>query len=270
MEITKMHSIGNSYVIMEDFGRKLEPKYPAIARAISDKNFGVGSDGILIVNRRRGGKYRMRVFNPDGSEAEMSGNGMRMFARYLNDRKLIESEAKIEFGGSEGGRIVRTMVNADKSITVEMGRGIMLDARTIDVNGRRFSGVNVDVGNPHFVVFGKNQREIRANARNYGSAIECHSAFKPVRTNVEFAFVTKRDEIVLHTWERGAGLTLACGTGACAAALAALRENMTESIVKVKLPGGTLRVEINSNDSILLSGPAEYIFSGEVDLDTLL
>jgi diaminopimelate epimerase len=270
MRITKMHGIGNSYVIIEDLERELEPRYPAIAKTISDKNFGVGSDGILVVNNGKTERYRMRVFNPDGSEAEMSGNGIRMFARYLHDRKLIEREAEIEAGGSRGGRIVRVNVNADNSITVGMGRGIMLDTKTIHVSGRRFSGVNVDVGNPHFVVFGRSPGEIKEDAQNYGSALEHHRAFRPARTNVEFAFVRNREEIVLYTWERGAGLTLACGTGACATALAALRKNLTESIVKVKLPGGTLRVEINSGDSILLSGPAEYIFSGEVDLGRLL
>lgn len=264
-----MQGIGNSYVIFEDTERKLEQKYPAIARALSDKNFGIGSDGILVVNKGRKAKYHMRIFNPDSSEAEMCGNGIRMFARYLYDKNLIGKIAEIEVGGSKGGRIVKPRINPDKTMTVDMGKGMITGKKSIGANGVKFSGIKVSVGNPHFVIFSGSAVEAKKNAEKYGSAIENHAVFMPARTNVEFAFVKSKCEILMHVWERGAGLTLACGTGACAAAFAAFKERIAGNKVNVNLPGGRLAIEIKNDGSILMTGPAEYIFSGTVDLDRI-
>ena len=264
-----MHGIGNSYVLIEDFERRLEQKYPAIAKVISDKSFGIGSDGILVVNKGKYG-YWMRVFNPDGSEAEMCGNGIRMFARYLYDKKLIKRESDIEVGGSKGGRVVKPKINPDKTVTVDIGKGEILGKNSLAINDIKFNGVAVSVGNPHFVIFSRSEDEARQNAEKYGSAIENHEALMPARTNVEFAFVKDKSNIAMHVWERGAGLTLACGTGACAAAFAAFREKTAENKTRVVLPGGVLSIEINKDNSIMMTGPAEYIFTGTVDLDKLL
>ncbi|MBI2076284.1 MAG: diaminopimelate epimerase [Candidatus Aenigmarchaeota archaeon] len=270
IQITKMHGIGNSYVIIEDIDRALEPKYTALAKLISDKNFGIGSDGILVVNKGRLAKYWMRVFNPDGSEAEKSGNGIRMFARYLYDKKLISNESDIEVGGRHGGQIVRPRITSDKSVTVNMGKGEILEKEIIVVEEMEFNGIRVSVGNPHFVIFAKNEKEADAYAKKYGSAIENHGAFSPARTNVEFVSVPDKRKIFVSVWERGAGLTLSSGTGSCAAAFAAFKENRIENKVTVKLAGGDLMIEIRNDDSVLMTGPAEYIFSGAVDLDKLL
>ncbi len=264
-----MHGIGNSYILIEDFERRLKQKYPAIAKVLSDKSFGIGSDGILVANKGKIAEYWMRIFNPDGSEAEMCGNGIRMFARRLYDKKLIKRESGIEVGGSRGGRIVKPKINPDKTVTVDMGKGEMLGRKELVVNGMKFSGTKVSVGNPHFVIFSRSESEAKKNAEKYGSAIENHKAF-PDRTNVEFAFPKNKNEIVMHVWERGAGLTLACGTGACAAAFAAFREGRTGNKLNVNLPGGRLAIEIKNDGSILMTGPAEYIFTGTVDLDKML
>ena len=270
LEITKMHGIGNSYVILEDLGKKFQSKYSKIAKMVSDKNFGVGSDGILVVNKGRIANYWMRVFNPDGSEAEKSGNGIRMFARYLYDKRLIEREAEIEVGGSKGGTIVRSRINNDNSVTVDMGKGELLGKKTLEINGMKFVGMHVSVGNPHFVVFANSEREAKDNALKYGSAIENHGMFKPNRTNVEFVFVKGKDNIALNVWERGAGLTLSSGTGSCASAFAAFKENKVKNKVNIELPGGNLKIEVKADDRILMSGPAEYIFSGSIDLDKIV
>ena len=270
IKITKMQGIGNSYVLIEDLDRKLESKYSNIAKTISDKSFGVGSDGILVVNKGKLAKYWMRVFNPDGSEAEMCGNGIRMFARYLYDKKMIGKEAEIEVGGSKGGKIVKPRINPDDSVTVDMGKGKIMKKSTLEISGMKFLGTQTSVGNPHFVVFVDDEKMARENAKKYGSSIENHAAFKPARINVEFAAVKNERNLMVHVWERGAGLTLACGTGACATTFTAFKENMIKNKVDVKLPGGNLTIEIKDDDTILMSGPAEYIFSGVIDLDKLL
>ncbi len=266
LPITKMHGIGNSYVIIDDMDRKLEPMYPDIAKAISDKSFGVGSDGILVLNKGMRVRFCMRIFNPDGSEAEMCGNGIRMFALYLFDRKLIGREAEIEVGK---GKIVRSRINSDKTITVDMGKGELLQRIAISVDGKTFTGLHVSVGNPHFVVFTGSEEEALKNVRNYGSIIERHKMF-PNRTNVEFAYVKNKSSISIRVWERGAGPTLACGSGASATAFAAFKEKKTDNRVNVALPGGALTIEVADDDSILMTGPAEYIFSGTIDVDKML
>lgn len=264
-----MHGIGNSYVLFEDVDRKLERHYAKLAHALSDKSFGIGSDGILVVNKGKRAKYWMRVINPDGSEAEMCGNGIRMFARYLYDKKLIGREADIEVGGSRGGRIVRPRINKDDTVTVDMGTGKILGKAVLGIDGTHVSGVKVSVGNPHFVIFTETEKEAKENAKRYGSVIENHGEF-PRRTNVEFVYVKSKDVIIVHVWERGAGPTLACGTGASAATFAAFKGKKTNNTVRVKLTGGTLGIDIKPDDSIHMTGPAEYIFTGEINLDSLL
>ncbi len=263
--ITKMHGIGNVYVIIEDVDRKLEPMYPDIAKAISDKSFGVGSDGILVLNKGAQARFRMRIFNPDGSEAEMCGNGIRIFARYLFDKNLIGRDAEIEVGK----RILRPRINDDMSVTVGIGKGQLLERVAVAVSNKTFCGLSVSVGNPHLVIFSDSEEEAAQDAKNYGVQIENHKMF-PNRTNVEFAYIKNRDFISVHVWERGAGLTLACGSGASATAFAAFKEKKTNNKVSVKLPGGRLSIEVTADDNIVMSGPAEYIFSGTVDLDNLV
>ena len=264
MQITKMHGIGNSYIVIEDLQGKMKSKYSSLAKKLSDKSFGVGSDGILIVAKGKKAKYWMRIFNPDGSEAEMCGNGIRIFTRYLFDKKMIGKESIIEVGGSKGGKIVKTKISRN-IVTVDMGKCEIRGTKTIEIGGKKFDGITVSIGNPHFVIFSKNSEEAEQNAKKYGSAIENHTSF-PNRTNVEFVAPKGKEESNVYVWERGAGPTLACGTGACASAFAAYKDNRTEQKVKVKLPGGTLNIEIKDDNRVIMSGPAEYIFSANIKI----
>ena len=267
MQITKMHGIGNSYIVIEDLKGVLKSKYSFLAKKLSDRSFGIGSDGILVVAKGKKAKYQMRIFNPDGSEAEMCGNGIRIFTRYLYDKKMIGRKADIEAGGSKGGRIVRTEIKGN-IVTVDMGKCEIRGTKIIEVGRRKFDGISVSVGNPHFVIFSKNEEEAEENANKYGSSIENHSSF-PNRTNVEFVSPKGKEELIVHVWERGAGHTLACGTGACASAFAAYKDNKTGKNVKVKLLGGTLHIEIKDDNRVMMSGPAEYIFSANIDINKL-
>ena len=269
LEITKMQGLGNNYVVIEDMQRKYEKIYPKIAKAVSNVNFGIGSDGILVVNKGRLAKYHMRIFNPDGSEAELSGNGVRIVSMYLHDRKMIGSSARIEAGGKKGGRTIKVSIENSRYVTVDMGKGEIISSKTITANGAKFSGYYATVGNPHFVIFTKDEKTAKRNAEVYGSAIEHNKAF-PHGVNVEFAYVKNNREIVLHVWERGTGITIACGTGSCASAFTALRQGKVQNPVKVKLVGGYLTINVKDDDTILMRGPVGYIFSGNLYIDEVI
>ena len=268
-----MHGIGNSYILLEDLNNDLRLLYPKLAVVLSNPSYGIGSDGLLVVTRGKLAPLQMRVFNPDGGEAEMCGNGIRMFARYVKDRGLCTGdELRVEVGGKEGGRVViprLTFRNGTfHSVRVNMGKGRVIDrVKEVDV-GVVFTGSHVSVGNPHFVIFGPSSEEL---ARKYGPLIENHALFQPERTNVEFVEPKTPNDVVVHVWERGAGYTLACGTGACAVAFVAQRvQTGFERDMTVHLPGGDLDVSMSSDYTIFLEGPAEYIFEGSVDIDHIL
>lgn len=273
-EFVKMHGTGNSYILIEDLYQHLEHLYSHLAVILSDKNYGIGSDGLLIINKGNLAPLRMRVFNPDGNEAEMCGNGIRMFARYVWDKGTYrKKEIQVEVGGKEGGRIVVPKLNFKNeevcSVTVDMDKGRFLEEnKKVKLVDTTFEGSHVSVGNPHFVVFVENPTE--KMARQYGPQIENHEDFKPSRTNVEFAEIQNPNSISVHVWERGAGYTLSCGTGACAVALAAHRLKKTNEDMKIHLPGGDLDVSVLDGDRISMKGPAEYIFEGSIDSDRLL
>ncbi len=270
LPISKMHGIGNSYAVIDDLKGDLEKDfgYDLIGRALSDKSFGAGSDGVLVVRRGNAAPYWMRVLNPDGSEAEMCGNGIRMFARYLWDTYMQRNaESEVEVGGLHGGRIVKPKLNFDQrgavqSVTVDMGVGEFIErpkAVYVPESGT-FMGNHVSVGNPHFVAFALDRSEASYYAKNFGSVLENHQDFRPARTNVEFAYAPNKKELYVYVWERGAGPTLACGTGACASQFAAYKDERTDSKAVVHLPGGDLDVSVSPNDRITMTGPAEYIF----------
>ena len=274
LPITKMHGIGNSYVLIDDFHGNLETRfdYRALAKAISDKSYGVGSDGLLVAREGKLAPYWMRVLNPDGSEAEMCGNGIRMFARYLHDLGLADVSIDVEVGGVSGGKTVRPYVNDDRTVTVDMGKGEILESgKQIEVqfygesSGHMLKdfvhGDHISVGNPHFVVREDTIERAKRFEEKYGSLIENHQAFQPARTNVEYVTPLNRDELFVYVWERGAGATLACGTGACASQFAMYKSGFTWPEAIVHLPGGDLQVVVLSDDTIMMTGPAEYIFT---------
>ncbi|KXA89465.1 hypothetical protein AKJ62_03080 [candidate division MSBL1 archaeon SCGC-AAA259D14] len=262
MRIIKMHGLGNSQTIVPDFDEQLEEKkelsYGKIAKALCNPNFGVGSDQIIILLPSEKADFRIRIFNKDGSEAEMCGNGIRCVARYLFDRDMVGRILSIET--KAGIKELKISEGDDgMKIEVDMGRGeIVEDVKKV----QGFEGTFVSVGNPHFVIFTEDaSKEMALMA---GPDLENADEFQPDKTNVEFATLRTKNEIETYVWERGAGLTLACGTGACATAFAAVKKGFVDSRVKINLLGGKIEVRISNNDEIKMVGPAEYIFRGDV------
>jgi len=298
LKFTKLEGCGNDFVVVDlreggpvsGFGVP-SPDNAEAARALCDRRFGVGGDGVLAIvpPTLDGALARMRVFNADGSEAEMCGNGIRCVAKYLYERdaRLRLAEIPIETGAG----LLGCGVTVDKRrkvshVAVEMGRPRLLRGeipmagpaseraveQEIAVGGRGFRLTAVSMGNPHAVIFVDGADDLRALAEQYGPAIEKHEWF-PKKANVEFARVHSPTEIELVVWERGCGITLACGTGACATAVAACLTGRakTASAIAVRLLGGTLDVTVAAEYAgVTMRGPAEEVFEGEVDLASLL
>src|SRR6185503_9565784 len=269
----KGHGLGNDYIVMDesDLPRALSPE--AISR-ICDRNWGVGSDGILLLVPSSRADFGLRIFNPDGSEAEKSGNGLRIFAKYLWDHKRA---TRPTFTVDTKGGLVQCQCHIRdgrmRDVTVEMG-GATFDAGKVPVKGAtgdvvnfeltlgadRVKGTAVSVGNPHFVVF--TDRLDEATTKRLGPQIETHPAF-PAKTNVQFVRPRSRSEIDIMIWERGAGWTLASGTSSCAAASAAVRNGHCDhGSVTVRMPGGQLAIDVRPDWSIRLQGPVEEVCTG--------
>ncbi|MBK8206044.1 MAG: diaminopimelate epimerase [Planctomycetes bacterium] len=275
----KMEGIGNDYVYVD--ARKAAPKgLSKLARAISDRHFGVGSDGLILIrtSRIKGVKHRMQMFNSDGSESEMCGNGLRCVAKYLYDRNL---ERKEEFSIETGAGVLHVKVTPTKGkhvaakVQVNMGEPRLLRSQIpmagepegmvvglpLHVGGHEFAITCVSMGNPHCVIF-LPEPPSKELVHGIGPLIENHEWF-PRRTNVEFVY--RESERVLHqrTWERGAGETLACGTGASAVCVAANLNGLAGRKVKIKLLGGDLEMHWNEKDTcVYKTGPAREVFSG--------
>jgi diaminopimelate epimerase len=283
MKFTKMHGIGNDYVYVNGFTETVA--YPArLAREISDRHFGVGSDGLILILPSKQADVRMRMFNADGSEAEMCGNGVRCVAKYAFEHGISKrNPMKVETGGGvlclelqlEGGEV--------RSVTVNMGQP-MLEMAKIPVESRflkassksneySFSveGSNisdaafVSMGNPHVVIFVDDVSQI--DVARLGPLVERHQAF-PRRINAHWVQVKSRSEVIVRTWERGSGITLACGTGACAVCVAGSLTGRTDRKILAHLPGGDLSLEWRQKDNcVYMTGPAVEVFSGEWNKD---
>jgi len=264
----KGHGLGNDYIVIDgaDLPRPLSTD--AIGR-ICDRNWGVGSDGILLLVPTRRADFGLRIFNPDGSEAEKSGNGLRIFAKYLWDHgRVTKTTFTVRV---EGGRM--------GFVTVEMGR-VTFRAPEIPMNGpdRDVVGVPLQladgttlvvtaasVGNPHCVTFV--ERLDDGECRRLGPLVERHPAF-PNRTNVQFAHVSARDTVDILIWERGAGYTLASGSSSCGAASAAVRNGLCDhGRVRVRMPGGELTIDVRPDWSLRLEGPVEEVYQGTLSAE---
>lgn len=265
VSFSKYHGIGNDFVVMD------ERSYPSTTEwveAICDRHRGVGADGVLLVSEvGQGGSHdaRMVIYNRDGSRPEMCGNGIRCVARYLLDRGLLTRDEFViaSDAGPRRCQIVERGVS-EWSVRVQMGAAV-IDEATVSVNLDGFDGdfVAVDMGNPHAVIF---EGADDATADAVGEALNsAHPAF-PEGVNVEFVEQLGPSHIRVVVFERGVGRTMACGTGACAAAAAAIDAGLcpADSPVDVELPGGTLRIEM-SGDQVWMTGPVEAVFSGELD-----
>ncbi|MGB8364004.1 MAG: diaminopimelate epimerase [Rhizomicrobium sp.] len=270
----KMHGLGNDFVVFDGRKTGIRPE-PALARAIADRRQGVGCDQVIVIEPARGGAdAAMRILNADGSEVESCGNAARCVARLLMEEKDASS-VRIE---TPGGPLLCTDAGRD-NVTVDMGtprfgwREIPLD-QSVDTNGfpltvggATFTASAVSVGNPHCVLFMDDAE--KADVAGLGPAIERHPLF-PARTNVEFVSVLSPSRLRMRVWERGAGITRACGTGACAAAVAAHRRGLAERRTDIVLDGGTLAIEWRERDDhILMTGPSALSFVGDIDLGAL-
>ena len=274
---TKGHGLGNDYLVLDE-GNLDFPFTPASVRWICHRNWGVGSDGILLRTASARADVGLRIFNPDGSEAEKSGNGLRIFAKYLWEHGgLRKSPMRIE---TKGGLVEAECHLVDgrvAEVTVEMGHAtfrapeIPMHGPDRDVVGialqvgeRFFTVTCVSVGNPHCVVF--RDRLDDAEVREWGPRIETHPAF-PNRTNVEFVQVLGPNRVRQRTWERGTGETLACGSGACAVAVVSMLEGRVDREVVVELRGGELEITWPGGDSpVYMTGPTAEVFTGLVRL----
>ena len=276
-----MHGAGNDFVVID--GEKesfTEEQYPAISRNACDRNFGIGGDGIIVVLPSRVANFRMRMFNPDGSEAEMCGNGIRCFAKYIYDRKQHPDVIMtVETLGGIKTLKLNTTGGKVQTVRVDMGeprltraeipmKGIGSDrviSEPLRVGGKKIDITCVSMGNPHCITFVDNVDNYPVE--KIGSQIENHSSF-PQRTNVEFIEVINQQEIKMRVWERGAAETLACGTGACASAVASMLNDKVSRKVTVHLRGGDLFIEWLGDNKVYMTGPAQEVFEGKINTNT--
>jgi diaminopimelate epimerase len=274
MRFTKMHGAGNDYVYVNAFEERLPADLPALARAISDRHFGVGGDGLVLIGPSERADARMRMFNLDGSESEMCGNAVRCVAKYLHDHGLArKDQLRIETGRgvltlrvlTEHGKVARVRVNMGPPIlkSADIPTALPGDPPVrvpLEVAGRRIEVTCVSMGNPHCVTF---LDEITDDwVHRIGPQIEKHPAF-PRKVNAEFIQILSRGEMNMRVWERGSGETLACGTGACASTVAAVLNGLTDRTVLCHLPGGDLTLEWAESGEVYMTGPAAEVFSGE-------
>ncbi len=257
MRFEKWHGIGNDYLIVERDDLD-GPMTPELAARLSDRHFGVGGDGVLEVDHELG-RPRMTVWNPDGSNAESCGNGIRMVARHLERRGQLPADSVIETGA---GAVVAEPL-PDGRVRVQMGKARFPTSEgreRIGVNGDDLEFAEVSMGNPHAVIEHSDPAGV---VRELGPEIEVADRF-PDRTNVEFIRSEGPSELTMRVWERGVGETLACGTGACAAAVAAVRLSGARSPVTVHLAGGDLEIAVDDDLEVTMTGPAEHVYDGEL------
>lgn len=281
MKFTKMHGCGNDYIYVDLFTESVKNQ-SAAAIKLSDRHFGVGGDGVIYIQKGSNADFEMVMYNADGSRGAMCGNGIRCVARYVYDKGYTD---KTEFTVESMGKVKYITLTLDESgavslIKVDMGAPILSAAeipvlsdespvvnKEVSVGGKEFNMTCVSMGNPHAVMFmDKSPRDFEVE--KYGPLFEKSPLF-PDRVNAEFAYVIGRNEIEMRVWERGSGETLACGTGTCATAVAAILNGFADNEMTVHLLGGDLKISWSGNeaDSVFMTGPAEYAFTGEVDCD---
>jgi diaminopimelate epimerase len=287
VRFTKMHGLGNDYVYVNCFEEQIEDA-AALAQAVSDRHRGIGGDGLILVGPSQTADVRMRIFNADGSEAEMCGNGIRCVAKYTYERGLADADGAISVPGQQsfpaslnietgnGILTVGLVVNESNKVSkvcVNMGQPVLspqdipvnltgekVVQHPIEILGRELLMTCVSMGNPHAVFFCDDVWSI--DLEKLGPAIENHDLF-PNRTNVHFVQIDKPAEFTMRTWERGSGITMACGTGACASGVAAALTGRQERLCTAHLPGGDLELNWCEQDNcVYMTGPAVDVFEG--------
>ena len=274
MNFTKMHGCGNDYVYVNLFNEEI--KDPAsLAVAVSDRHFGIGSDGLITIGPSKVADFRMRIYNADGSEAEMCGNGVRCVAKYVYDHALTDRTRITVETGAGVKELTLTVENQKVALVrVDMGEPVLVPEQIpVDAKGERvvdepiivgekeWRMTCISMGNPHAVVFVDDVENFPIE--EYGPLFENHVRF-PKRTNTEFVKVHTRNEVSMRVWERGSQETWACGTGTCATAMACILNGLTEDTVLVHLRGGDLTIEYDRNTNhVFMTGPATEVFEGE-------
>lgn len=263
VRFSKYHGLGNDFIFIEDFAGQLTARGAELARRLCHRNFGIGGDGLVFITKMMG-LYTMRIFNADGSEAEVCGNALRCFADYLLKRGLLTGQ-NIEVNTLSG---VKRISASGGQYTVDMGEPDFSfnHGRPLGVvsHGQSWSLHPVSLGNPHGVAFLENLEDF--DFTFWGPRLEKASIW-PRGANIEFTQVVNAQHLRVRVWERGAGPTLACGSGACAAVAVADRLGLTRGTVKVTLPGGDLFIEHGAENRMFMTGPAERVFDGVIDLD---
>ena len=280
LKFSKMHGIGNDFVIIDESAGTVisESDKPEACRFLCDRHFGVGSDGVLFVETSSEADIGYRMFNPDGSEAEMCGNGIRCFADFVYRKKILEAESMTVETKSGIKTIDITLENNEpKFFRVNMGTStfktdevpMIYDSeecvnKELEVGGEKFNITVLSVGNPHVIIFVDDVDSVDID--KFGPLFETHRLF-PENINVHFVEVISKNEGKMRTWERGAGVTLACGTGATSTAIAGYKNELFDSNVLLHLPGGNLKFTVYKEGDQLgafMEGPAELVFDGEI------
>lgn len=278
MNFTKMHGLGNDFIIVAG-ERDLPENVSQLAVELCNRFFGIGADGLVYILPSERADFRMRIINSDGTEAEQCGNAIRCAAKYVFDRGLIErTDITIETLGAgvqavqlteAGGKAVQVRVDMGEPILEGLRVPTTIDAdrvigHSIEIDGGKFRFTAVSMGNPHAVIYVEDAKSFDLHA--WGPKLETHPLF-PRKTNVEFVTVNSRQQADMRVWERGAGPTLACGTGACATLVASVLNGLTDRTATISLPGGDLRIEWNEDDNhVYMSGPAAEVYEGNLDL----
>lgn len=274
MNFTKMQGTGNDFVVIEDLNENFLNRESELALKLCDRHYGIGADGILFVRDSKVADSKMVIYNSDGTYADMCGNGLRCFAKYVWEKGIVAELDTLKIETGDGVKEIKLKVDDQEvnAVTINMGSANFkpeaipaiedeeIINKTVYANGKDYKLISMHLGVPHTVVFGKlNEIDVTE-----GKEIENHELF-PKRTNVNFGEVINETHIRVKTWERGAGATLACGTGSCATVVAANLVGATGKSVQVDVPGGTLFIEI-TDEGVMMTGPAEITFEGNIKL----
>lgn len=264
IEFTKMHGLGNDYIYIDMIdGKNQISNIPAFTRYICNRHFGVGADGVILKRKSEVADFKMQIYNSDGSEAQMCGNGIRCFAKYVYEKKLIrKQEFDIETLAGIRHVMLRIRNREVQQVTVNMGKPKLLEKDAIKINAidSEVEGISISMGNPHFVILARDIDNI--DVQKYGPFIENYDAF-PEKTNVEFVEVVGNMSIKMRVWERGSGETFACGTGACATFVVCYYKGMVRDSANVYLKGGPLNIRLNrASGEIFMTGLATKICDG--------
>lgn len=276
IEFTKYHGLGNDFILIDNRGSEDPCLTPQEAVQLCHRHFGIGGDGVIFaLPGTQGTDYTMRIFNSDGSEPEMCGNGIRCLAKFLANLEGLSAGTERTYHIQTGAGLIVPVIRSDGQVTVDMGEPRLLAGeipttlsapaekvvdQSLEVAGQIWQVTCVSMGNPHCITFVEDVAAV--DLTGLGPSFENHAAF-PKRTNTEFIEVVQPDYLKMRVWERGAGATLACGTGACASLVAGVLTGRCHRVATIELPGGCLEIEWSAGDNRLyMTGPAERVFSG--------